>query len=728
MGIKTLTQHIGKKLKRRFRKKHLKILIPILAIIFGIVLIIYFFILKDLPFPTRLNSSTTPQSTQIFDRDQKLLYAIYSAKNQAFIPLSSIPKFMQQATIAIEDKDFYKHGAIDIRGISRSVVSIVVHKELQGGSTLTQQLVKNSLLTPERTILRKIKEVILSFATEALYSKDKILEMYLNQIPYGGTAYGAEAASQTFFGKRAKDLTLAQSALLAGLPEAPTTNSPCGSHPEFAKQRQVAILNKMYEQKYITKQQRDDGIKEPLKYHQCSDNISAPHFVLYIKDLLIKKYGEKIVEEGGLRVITSLDSKIQEFSEKIVLDQVNKLKGYNATNGAVIVTRPGTGEILAMVGSKDYFETAIDGNVNIALALRQPGSSIKPINYAVGLMRRYTAATPFADTPICFPTNAGKNYCPANYDGKWNGIIQMRYALGNSINIPAIKMLKVNGVPAMIATASAMGITTFTEPEKYGLSLTLGGGEVTMLEMATAYGVFANGGYRINIHPILKITDNKGKVLDEYIPPSSPIFGKKVLPEGVAFIISDILADNNARTLAFGLNSALRISNQPVSVKTGTTNDYRDNWTIGYTPEFVVASWVGNNDNTPMNNIASGVTGAAPIWRDIMTTLLKDRSPHPISRPPSVIQKKICSISGLIPPPDGTPNRCETRFEYFIKGTEPNRVDPGLQKVRIDKDTNDLAAPGKTDNIEDRDNIVVIDATGQNYCVTCPHPILSPTQ
>ena len=432
-----------------------------------------------------------------------------------------------------------------------------------------------------------------------------------------------------------------------------------------------------------------------------------------------------MVEEGGLQVITSLDSKIQEETQSIVTRNVDKLQGYHATNGSALVTNPATGEILAMIGSKDYFDEKIDGNVNITLALRQPGSSIKPINYAVGLIKGYTGATAFADVPICFPTVEDKQYCPVNYDGKWHGILQMRYALGNSINIPAVKMLKLNGVDAMIATASAMGITSFSEPERYGLSLTLGGGEVTMLEMVTAYGVFANNGYRINLHPILKIMDNHGKVIEEYNPPPSPIFGKKVLPEGVSFIISDILADNNARLLEFGPSSSLKIANQTVSVKTGTTNDFRDNWTFGYTPEYVVASWVGNNDNTPMNNIASGITGAAPIWHEIMTYLLKDKSPHPISRPPGIIQKKVCSLSGLIPSPDGTSNRCETRFEYFIVGTDPWRVDPGLQKVRVDKTTQDLAAPNQTDNVEEKDELVVTDATNQTYCVTCPHP--SPT-
>ena len=710
--------------RKKFRKKYTWLSIPLLFII-GLTAIFYFFILKDLPLPTKLNSSSAPQSTQILDRDQKLIYTVYAAKNQNFVPLSQIPKYMQEATIAIEDKDFYKHGALDFRGIFRSLISNITHQQLQGGSTLTQQLVKNSLLTPERTILRKIKEAILAFATEAIYPKNKILEMYLNQIPYGGTTYGIEAAAQTFFGKKAKDLTLAQAALLAGLPESPTTNSPFGSHPELGKKRQELILNKMYEQKYISKKQRDDSIKETLKFQTFSSNIFAPHFVLYVKDLLIKKYGEKMVEEGGLQVTTSLDSKIQEEAQSAVTQNVNKLQGYHATNGSALITNPATGEILAMVGSRDYFDEKIDGNVNVTLALRQPGSSIKPINYAVGLIRGYTGATAFIDAPICFPAFEGKQYCPVNYDGKFRGVIQMRYALGNSINIPAVKMLKLNGVPAMIATASAMGITTFTEPEKYGLSLTLGGGEVTMLEMSEAYGVFANNGYKISLHPILKIVDSHGKVLDDYKPPPSPIFGKKILPEGISFIISDILADNNARLLEFGSSSELRIPDQTVSVKTGTTNDLRDNWTIGYTPDYVVAAWVGNNDNSPMNSIASGITGAAPIWHDIMTYLLKDKSPHPISRPPSVIQKRICSLSGLIPPPDGTPNRCETRFEYFIRGTEPNRVDASTQMVAIDKSTNDLAKPGQTDNVEQRPEVVITDATNQTYCVTCPHP--SPT-
>lgn len=684
--------------------------------------IFYILILKDLPSPTKLNSASLPQSTQIFDRNDTLLYAIYSGRNQTLVPFAAIPKHLQHATIAIEDKDFYRHGAIDIRGITRAFISTVFKKQVQGGSTLTQQLVKNSLLSQEQTISRKIKEVLLAFATELLYPKDKILEMYLNQSPYGGTAWGVEAAAQTYFGKHVKDLTLAESALLAGLPEAPTIYSPFGARPELALERQKQILYKMEQQGYITKKQREDALKQPLVFQKFSDNIKAPHFVLYVKELLEKKYGQKLVEEGGLRVKTSLDLTLQNFAQDTVASEVAQLKSYHVGNGAVLVTSPQTGEIFVMVGSKDYFDTENDGNVNVTRALRQPGSSIKPINYAVGLIKGYTAATPFADQHVCFPNPNQKPYCPVNYDGKFHGVVQLRPALGNSINIPAVKMLKANGVEAMIATASAMGITTFKDPQRYGLSLTLGGGEVTMLEMAIAYGVFANQGYRIDLHPILKVTDSTGKVLEEYKPPLSPIFGKKVIPPAVAYIISHILSDNSAREMAFGSSSQLRIPNKEVSVKTGTTNDLRDNWTIGYTPSFLVGVWVGNNDNTPMGGLTSGVTGAAPIWHTIMDSILKNSISDFPQKPADVFGKVVCAASGLLPPPDGTPDRCPTRFEYFVKGTEPTKVDPGKQKVLIDKTTNDLAKPGQTDNVEEKDEVVVTDPIGDRYCVTCPHP------
>lgn len=685
----------------------------------------YWFVIKDLPSPTRLSNSSLPRSTHIYDRNGKLLYTIYSNKNQSFTPLKKIPENLQHATIAIEDKDFYRHGAVDLRGISRAAYATLVRKDLQGGSTLTQQLVKNSLLTPERTLERKIKEVMLSFATEALYSKDQILEMYLNQVPYGGTAYGVEAASQTYFGKPVQKLTLAESALLAGLPESPSVYSPFGSHPELAKARQVEVLRAMERQGYITKQQMTDAMHQELKYQRIQSDIKAPHFVFYVKDLLVKKYGQQKVEQGGLNVTTSLDLDLQDYAQATVAAEVAKIKNYHVGNGAALITNPATGEILAMVGSKDYFDTEDDGNVNVTTALRQPGSSIKPINYAVGLMKGYTAATPFIDKPQCYPQPGSAPYCPKNYDGKFHGIVQMRYALGNSINTAAVQMLKLNGIDAMIATASAMGITTFQDPSRYGLSLTLGGGEVMMTDMATAYGVFANGGYRVDLHPILKITDNRGKVLEEYHPLPSPIFGQRVLPPGVAYIISNILSDNSARIMEFGPNSALRIGNKPISVKTGTTNDFRDNWTIGYTTKYLVAVWVGNNDNSAMNGLASGITGAAPIWHDLMSHLTDGQTVEWPQRPTNVVGRNVCVTTGTLPTPD---NPCQTRFEFFIKGIEPKKSNPISQKkVFIDKGTNQLAAPGQTDNVEERDETIMTDPLGNQFCLSCPMTTPSPT-
>lgn len=705
-------------LRKLFKKRYFPLFILIFIGIFT-----YFFILKDLPSPTKLNSSNNPQSSQIFDRDGKLLYTVYGNKNRTQIPLKEIPKNMQNATLAIEDKDFYKHGAIDIRGILRAVVANVTGKPIQGGSTLTQQLIKSTLLSPERTIQRKVKEIVLAFATEILYSKPQILEMYLNQIPYGGTAYGVQAASETFFGKDAKELTLAEAALLAGLPQSPTLYSPFGSHPEYAKERQLLVLKQMLDQGYISKEEHDKAVSEKLEYENISTSINAPHFVLYVKDLLTKKYGEKFTDQGGFKVKTTLDSDLQDFAQLAVASEMAKLKFARAENGAALVTDPSNGDILAMVGSKDYFDTTIDGNVNITLALRQPGSSIKPINYAVGMLNGYSPASVFVDKEICFPNQGGANYCPKNYDNKFHGVVTMRESLGNSFNIPAVKMLKLNTVSTMMSTASAMGISTFTDPDRYGLSLTLGGGEVTMMDMATAFGVFANKGYRVDLNPIIEVRDSKGKVIEEK-KTKSAIFGKKILPESVTFMISDILADNSARSQAFGTNSELVIPNQTVSVKTGTTNDVKDNWTIGYTPKYLTATWVGNNDNSPMGGVVSGVTGAAPIWNEIMSHILKDKKTSPLIKPPDVVRVNVCKNSGLLPKAG---SECETRADYFIQSKIPKKTDPGKSSVLIDKGTQDLAKPGQTDNVEPKEQYVVEDATGDRFCVDCPRATPTPT-
>ncbi|KKR33580.1 MAG: Penicillin-binding protein, 1A family [Candidatus Gottesmanbacteria bacterium GW2011_GWA2_41_12] len=608
--------------------------------------------LTSLPEPTYLTSRDIPATTKIFDRNGILLYEIYSDQNRTPLPLSEIPDFIKKATISIEDKDFYNHKGVSVKGIVRAFFENSTQGKLQGGSTLTQQLVRSALLTPEKTIQRKVKEAILAFWTEHLFTKDQILEMYLNQVPYGGTSWGIEAASETYFGKKVKDLTLAESALLAGLPAAPTMYSPFGSHPEFALDRQKEVLKRMRDDGYITEDEKNEAINEQISFAKPRISLHAPHFVMYVKDLLIQRYGERMVDQGGLRVTTSLDLNLQKKVEEILKNEIEKLKSLKVGNGAVLVTDPKTGEILAMAGSKDYFDELNDGNVNVVLSLRQPGSSIKVVNYASALERGFTAASILDDSPVSYPQLGGPAYAPVNYDGKFHGRVPLRIALANSYNIPAVKMLNTIGVGTMIDEAEKMGITTWKERNRFGLSLTLGGGEVTMLDMAEVYGVLANGGIRKDVNPFVKITDYKGEVIEEK-DGTNP--GVQVLPDGVAFILSNILADNNARAQAFGINSALVVPGKTVSVKTGTTNDKRDNWTIGYTPSYLTAVWVGNNNNTPMDPyLTSGITGAAPIWNQVMATILQNKADEVPNVPPTVIS---------LP--------CYGRTEYFISGTEP---------------------------------------------------------
>lgn len=698
-----------------------------------LILLFWYFILRDLPAPTKLGRYEIPLSTKIYDRNGELLYEIFSDQNRSLITLDQVPEYLKEATVAVEDKDFYRHGGINpIGGMLRAVKSSIEKNRLEGGSTITQQLVKSALLTPERTVQRKIKEIILAPWAELIYSKDQILEMYLNQVPYGGTAWGISSAAKKYFGKEPKDLTLAESALLAGLPQSPTQYSPFGAYPELAISRQHAVLRRMAEDGYITNEQAEAAKLEDLKYASPSATIKAPHFVLYIKDLLVKKYGEKQVEQGGLKVTTTLDYSIEKKAEEAVYDEITKLGKLKVGNGAAVVIRPTTGEILAMVGSYDYFQEGW-GNVNVTLAHRQPGSSIKPINYAIGLeTRKITPASVFWDVPTCFKVAGQKPYCPKNYDSAFHGPTQTRFALGNSYNIPAVKMLAMNTVPTMIASASAFGLDTLQDPSRYGLSLTLGGGEVTMLDMAEAFSTFANAGKRRDVRAILKIEDKNGKVLDEFTDPNlvknvtdnleQPsnllIEGPQVISPETAFLISHMLLDNNARAGAFGASSQLNISGHAaVSVKTGTTNDLRDNWTIGFTPNFLIATWVGNNDNTPMSAVASGVSGASPIWNKIMRAVLKNQKdlwPH---QPEGIIGRYICMPSGLIPAAEGAcPNG---RFEYFIKGTEPGIENLAKQQIFIDKATGAQAREGQTENVEQQEKTMLRDVYGTLYCIDC---------
>lgn len=663
--------------KRIFTEKNLRRLI-----FFGVLITSAVWIFWGVPLPTQLTSQQVPVSTKLFDRNGKLLYEIYAEKRRNPVDIDELPDYVWQATIAIEDKDFYKHYGISIPGMTRAAYKIVSGKRLEGGSTLTQQLVKNALLTPDRTIKRKIRELGLTFVVESIYTKNQILSLYLNQIPYGSTAYGIGAASELYLGKPAQDLTLAEAALLAGLPQAPSRYSPFGARPELARERQATVLRRMVEDGYISQEDADAAKNEELSFADPAP-LKAPHFSLWVKELLAEKYGESMVERGGLRVTTTLDLDLQEHAEKAVSEELEDLSRNNVKNAAALVTKPATGEILVMVGSKDYFAEDEDGKVNVLFAERQPGSSIKPLNYALGFEdEKITASTPLADVPTCFASAGSGSYCPKNYDGNFHGAVQPRFALGNSYNIPAVRVLALNGIENFVEFATRLGITTWKDPSNYGLSLTLGGGEVRAIDMAVAYGVFANGGIRQNLQPLLKIEDWEGNVLEEVDAEDIKLTGDRVLSAETSYILSHILLDNNARADAFGIRSELVVTGHPeVSVKTGTTNDVRDNWTIGYTSNAVILSWVGNNDNSKMTGAVSGVSGASPIWNSITENILnaveeKDEDGNSVHawplEPGDIVGAQVCWTTGALPQgSESVSPGCPTRFEYFKVDTIP---------------------------------------------------------
>ena len=615
-----------------------------------LVLFIYhsYVFIHDLPSPSSIGEVNFAQSTHLYDRNGRLLYEIYRDVNRTKVSLADLPESIIQATIAIEDKHFYNHKGISFfGGILRAIKETITTNELQGGSTITQQLVKSALLTPERTVERKLKEIVLALWTEQIYSKDQIIEMYLNQVAYGGSAYGVEEASNVYFGKKTQDLTLSEAAMLAGLTRAPSIYSPY-INPDLAEKRRNQVLNQMYLLGFISKQERDKAQNEDITIQPPTTNIRAPHFVMYTRAYLEQEYGSKQIEEAGFRVQTTLDLEIQDTAAQILQEEVNRLKTLSVSNGGIIVLNPKTGAILAMVGSVDYFKDKY-GAFNVTTALRQPGSALKPMLYSMALTRGFTAATQIDDTPIIFHIPGSESYKPVNYDRRFHGRIPLRQALANSYNVPAVKVLNSLGVQSFVEFAKDMGISTWEDSSRFGLSLSLGGGEVTLIDLAQVYSVFANGGYRVEPMPVNSITDSKKRKIQALY--STKV---KVLDEGVSFIISDILADNKARIPAFGSNNSLNIPGYTVSVKTGTTNDYRDAWTVGYTPNVVVGVWVGNNDNTPMNK-APGSLGAAPIFKRLMIYLLEEYDmAGEMSKPTNVVGKP-CYAG---------------KTEYFLKGTE----------------------------------------------------------
>lgn len=610
----------GFKKPRRPLKKLIWRLLPyfiIFLILMGIFTFAAFaWYARDLPDPNKINERTIAQSTKIYDRTGEiLLYEIHGDQKRTLINLDQIPNYAVQATVAVEDKNFYKHKGISFLGIARAIIIDILRggKASQGGSTLTQQFVKNAILTNEKKISRKIKEWVLSYEIERKFSKDEILKMYFNEIPYGSTAYGIESAAMMYFDKSAKDLTLAESAILAALPQAPSYYSPYGSHKDELINRQHYILDLMVEQGYITKEQAESAKNEKLNFRQKIDNIKAPHFVFYVKELLSQKYGERMVEQGGLKVITSLDWDKQQIAEEELTKQAEKNLKYDASNAGLASLDVKTGQVLAMVGSKDFFNEEIDGQVNVALAKRQPGSSFKPVVYAQAFEMGYTPDTIIFDLVTSYLSNNG-TFTPHNYTGQEYGPVSLRKALAGSLNITSVKLLYLVGLPKTLGLAEKMGYTTFTEPDRYGLSLVLGGGEVKLLEHANAFATFAREGIYKPVNPILKVEEANGNVLEEFEEPK----GERILSVNASRMVNSILSDNEARSFIFGANNYLTLGNRPVAAKTGTTNNNRDAWAVGYTPQITTGVWVGNNSNKEMKAGADGSVVAAPIWRNYM--------------------------------------------------------------------------------------------------------------
>jgi 1A family penicillin-binding protein len=583
----------------------------------------FIYFAKDLPSPGKVNARVIVESTKIYDRTgNHLLYEIHGEEKRTLISFEEMPDTAKYATIVLEDQDFYSHRGIKFSSIIRAAMKDILHQGVsQGGSTITQQFIKNSILSPERTVTRKIKEVILAIELEQKFSKDEILGMYLNEIPYGSNAYGIEAAAQTFFGRHAKELSLDEAALLASLPKAPTYYSPYGSHLDELKRRQESALQKMADLGYISQEQADSAKNEDVlhKLVPYREKINAPHFVMYVKEYLETKYGQQVVEQGGLKVYTTLDWDKQQIAEQAVRDGADKnLKSWNASNAALVAMDPKTGQILSMVGSKDYFDQSIDGQVNVSIRDRQPGSSFKPYVYLAAFTKGYTPETMLFDVKTNFSTDSGKDYIPLDYDGKFRGPVQMKEALPQSLNIPAVETLYLAGVNNSIGMAKRLGITGLNQPERYGLSLVLGGGEIKLIDHVNAFGSLATGGIYRPKTAILRVEDNQGKALEEYKQDS----GQRVVDEKYVAMLDNILSTNDYRAPIFGTNSPLRFDDRKVAAKTGTTNEFRDGWTIGYTPSLVVGVWAGNNDNSPMRAGADGVNVAAPIWRSYLDQVL----------------------------------------------------------------------------------------------------------
>ncbi len=674
--------------------KKLFIVALIIILLIGIYTF-YIWLIPGLPAVDSISDQLQQPSVRIVDRYGRLLYEVIPMEGGRHVVLSieDIPETMIWATLATEDKDFYSHPGIDLFGIMRAAwINLQGGETLAGGSTITQQVARTLLFSEqerfERSLRRKFREIILAWQLSGKFSKDEILALYLNHTYYGGLAYGIEAASQTFFGKSISELDLAECALLAGLPQAPASYNPF-TNPDESKQRQEVVLGLMQDDGYISFEQREQAAREKLMFTEEPYPMQAPHFVMMVRTQLDHLFSsEEIISSGGLEIKTTLDLDWQRKADEAVKCQIEEMVkspdglGHNLNNAALVAIDPNSGGILALVGSPDYFDPDHSGAINMAISPRQPGSALKPIVYSIALDPEdsgggWTAATMLLDVDTSFITNDAKAYRPQNYDLKEHGPVLLRDALASSLNIPAVITLEHVGLDRLFLLASKLGISTLGDPRDYDLSLALGGGEILLLELTSAYGAFANGGYLVEPIMIIDVRDSAGNLLYE----QANVQSKRVLDERVAWLISDILSDNTARIMGFGENSVLRL-NRPAAVKTGTTSNFHDNWTIGYTPNLVVGVWAGNSNYEPMREV-DGLTGAAPIWHQFIRSVLGESPKIEFPQPYGLVKVEVCALSGLLPTKD-CPYR---RLEWFIEGTQPTEYDKFYRRVSIDSRT-----------------------------------------
>lgn len=646
-------------MKRRNEKKYSRltkvvVIILLWLIVLGIIsfLAAFAYFAPQIPDPQTIITRRVNEATKILDREGKtVLFNVHGDEKRTIISFDQMPDYLKKAAITAEDSNFYDHQGLDINGIIRAIFVNIKDRELtQGGSTITQQLVKNSLLGREKTFSRKFKELILALQIEQKFEKDQILWMYLNQVPFGSNIFGVEEASQGYFAKPARELTLNESAILASILKATSYYSPYGSHKDEMLERKNLILDRMFELSFISENELNQAKNEEIKLASpVNGGILAPHFVMMVKEYLVEKYGEDLVQNGGLKVYTTLDWEMQQKAEETIQKYADRNEElFRAGNAALVAIDPKTGEILALIGSRNYFDIEKEGNFNVVTAFRQPGSAFKPIVYSAALDRGLTDKTIIFDiktefNPYCLPEgNEEKDqyglecYHPQNSDEKFRGPVTLRQALGSSLNIPSVKVIYLAGISESIERANDLGINFLGNTDNFGLSLVLGGGDVRPLDLVNAYGVFANDGIYNQSNFILKVEDSEGKIIEA----SEPDPQRKLSLE-TARTINDILSDNSSRGLLFGLNSLLNIPNRQVAVKTGTTQKFRDAWTIGYTPSMVVGVWVGNNDNKEMTREGGGISAGAPIWREFILEVLKDKPVEDFQKPEPVFIDKI---------------------------------------------------------------------------------------